>query len=150
MDDDDDETTTDHHVPGSQTEVSRIHRGVNLSRLAIEGQEAAGQWPVEVWAAAVDLILDRARSRVSSPQRYVTGSITREPAVMLDAAETVAGADAGLAQSLWAAPTQGTGAAAGAAAVRRITCPIHQTDHREDRECGGCRADRLAQRPQEG
>lgn len=143
MDDDDDETTTtDEQSSGSQ--IARIHRGVNLGRLAAECAAAAGAWPMPVWAAAVDLILGRATSRVARPQRYVTGSIVNEPAVMLDAAERVAGSSETSSLALFAGhdgPQQ---------PVRRVTCPIHQADHREDRECAGCRADRLAQKPQEG
>lgn len=151
MDNDDAETTTDGQVSesGSQPVAASIHRGVNLTRLAAECSGAAGLWPVPVWAAAVDLILGRARSRVGRPQAYVTGSITNEPAVMLDAAESVAGADPGMGEALWA----GVGSSRQGAqpvAVRRITCPIHLTDHHEDRECAGCRADRIAQRPEEG
>lgn len=146
VDNDDDEmTTTD--GPGSESKVSRIHRGVNLSRLAAECAPAAGQWPVPVWAAAVDLILGRARSRVARPQRYVAGAIASEPAVMLDAAESVAGSDAALGEALWAGSNA---SAAQPAPPRRVTCPIHFIDHRDGGECGGCRADRLAERPQEG
>lgn len=149
MDNDDDEkTTTD--GPESGSRVASIHRGVNLTRLSAECAPAAGQWPVPVWAAAVDLILDRARSRVARPQRYVTGSITNEPAVMLDAAEAVAGSDAALGQALWAGTSGPAAPAAPQAAPRRVTCPIHLIDHREDLECGGCRADRLTQSSQEG
>lgn len=134
-----------------QPQVARIHRGVNLTRLAAECSSAAGSWPAPVWVAAVDLILGRARSRVGRPQAYVTGSITSEPAVMLDAAEAVAGTDEALGQSLWAGVDHSAPQAATAQpALRRVTCPIHRTDHREDHPCGGCRADRLAQHPQEG
>ena len=146
--DDDEKTTTD--GPESGSRVASIHRGVNLTRLSAECAPAAGQWPVPVWAAAVDLILDRARSRVARPQRYVTGSITNEPAVMLDAAEAVAGSDAALGQALWAGTSGPAAPAAPQAAPRRVTCPIHLIDHREDLECGGCRADRLTQSSQEG
>ena len=144
--DDDDETTTGESAGESQ--VPRIHRGVNLNRLAVECKGAAGQWPVEVWAAAVDQILDRARSRVARPQAYVRGSISNEPAVMLDAAEAVADTGAGM-EAMWGA-SGAAGVAGPPATARRVTCPIHLTDHREDRECGGCRADRLVQRPEEG
>lgn len=146
VDDDDDETTTDESA--GKSEVPRIHRGVNLNRLAVECRAAAGQWPVEVWAAAVDQILDRARGRVARPQAYVRGSISNEPAVMLDAAEAVAGAGAGM-ETLWGASGAHV-AARPSVAPRRVTCPTHLTDHREDRECGGCRADRLVKRPEEG
>ena len=146
VDDDDDETTTDESV--GKFQVPRIHRGVNLNRLAVECRAAAGQWPVEVWVAAVDQILDRARGRVARPQAYVRGSISNEPAVMLDAAEAVAGAGAGM-EALWGA-SGADGAAGPPVAARRVTCPTHLTDHREDRECGGCRADRLVKRPEEG
>ena len=145
--DDDDETTTDEQVSGTGSQLASIHRGVNLNRLAAECRPAVGQWPMPVWAAAVDLILGRARSRVARPQRYVTGSITNEPAVMLDAAEAIAGPDTARAASLWA---DTSGQAGPPAPARRITCPIHLTDHREDLECGGCRADRLTQSSQEG
>lgn len=146
--DDNDETTTDEP---QQSQVARIHRGVNLTRLAAECASAAGWWPSPVWVAAVDLILGRARSRVGRPQAYVTGSITSEPAVMLDAAEAVAGTDEALGQSLWAGVGHSAEPVPAAQPVpRRVTCPIHRTDHREDHPCGGCRADRLAQHPQKG
>ncbi|ROZ62775.1 helix-turn-helix domain-containing protein [Kocuria soli] len=140
--DDDDETTIDEQQ--SESQIARIHRGVNLNRLAAECSHATGPWPAPVWAAAVDLILGRAKSRVARPQRYVTGSITNEPAVMLDAASQWAGSDDALAVSLMAENELSQ------PPVRRVTCPTHHIDHRDDRECGGCRADRLAQRPQEG
>ena len=37
-----------------------------------------------------------------------------------------------------------------AVSTRRVSCPVHHTDHLESHECGGCRADRLAQRSEEG
>ncbi|KAA9394155.1 hypothetical protein FCK90_08540 [Kocuria coralli] len=152
---DDDETTTEDKPLGSVDEAKRpprIHRGVNLSRLRTECAPVAGQWPVDAWAGAVDLILDRTRTRVARPQAYVTGSIRAEPEVLLDASEKTTSSLTG--PPAVAAPAEGAQPASGHAPrvlpVRRVSCPIHHTEHLHEHECAGCRADRLAQRPEEG
>ncbi|WP_270263985.1 helix-turn-helix domain-containing protein [Kocuria marina] len=112
----------------------RMHRGVNVRRLAREAGVAAGEWPEESWVAAVDLILGRASGRVSSPQRFVTTGILRDPTVMLD----VSGFGS---VDPFGVPVEGQ--ALRPQPRRRVTCPVHRTEHIEGQPCPGCRADAI-------
>lgn len=152
--DDDDAMTVIN--PNLTEQAPRIHRGVDLRRLAMECGSAAGVWTVGVWAATVDVILGRASGRVSSPQRFVTAAIQRDPTVVLDGLETAnaQGTHAGPAESdatLPApVPVSQYPEPHSRARARAVSCPVHHTDHLEGQECGGCRADRLTCPAEEG
>lgn len=132
---DDDRSTMDDSNSSSVIAAGpRMHRGVNVRRLAMEAGAAAGEWPEEAWVAAVDLILGRASGKVSSPQRFVTTGILRDPTVMLDVSGFGSVDPFGVpikGQSWQPQPR------------RRVTCPVHHTEHIEGQPCPGCRADAI-------
>ena len=147
--------TEDHPQQPILARHSSQHRGVNVARLRMEHGAAVGSWPEAVWVAVVDLVLSRARGAVSRPQAFVSRAIENDRGVMLEAAEAV-----GQLEDVFRA-TDRTGPAAHAmpsavrpsvagSPMRRVSCSVHHTDHLESHECSGCRADRLAQKPQEG
>lgn len=155
VDDDRPMTMIEDH-PQQPTPASRPsqHRGVNVARLRMEHGAAVGSWAEAVWVAVVDLVLSRARGAVSRPQAFVSRAIENDHGVMIEAAEAV-----GQLEDVFRATAQpGPGqvaqpvvpAARAAVSTRRVSCPVHYTDHLESHECGGCRADRLAQRSEEG
>ena len=156
VDDDDRSMTTIEDHPQQPTPASRPsqHRGVNVARLRMEHGAAVGSWPEAVWVAVVDLVLSRARGAVSRPQAFVSRAIENDHGVMLEAAEAVGqlqdvfGATAKPGPGQPAQPVVPVGRAA--VSTRRVSCPVHHTDHLESHECSGCRADRLAQRSEEG
>ncbi|WP_156417196.1 helix-turn-helix domain-containing protein [Kocuria rhizophila] len=132
---DDDQLTIDD--PDSSTVIAtgpRMHRGVNVRRLAMEAGVTAGEWPEEAWVAAVDLILGRASGKVSSPQRFVTTGVLRDPTVMLDVSGFGSVDPFGVPVERQARRPQPR---------RRVTCPVHHTEHIEGQPCPGCRADAI-------
>ena len=96
------------------------HRDVNLNQLRAElvhgGLKAAESASDEILKAAVDVVLNRAKSTPARPQAFVRVSIAKEP-------ELLTGAPATPAMS--AAPAAAVVAPAPAATLPVEVCPIH-------------------------
>lgn len=154
VDDDDRSMIEDHPQQPNPTSRPSQHRGVNVARLRMEHGAAVGSWPEAVWVAVVDLVLSRARGAVSRPQAFVSRAIENDHGVMLEAAEAVGQLEdvfgATAHPSAEAAAHPAAPATRATTSTRRVSCPVHHTDHLESHECSGCRADRLVRRSEEG
>jgi hypothetical protein len=65
--------------PDDDDDINRFYRGVDLQDLAKAMSGRFKPQPWSIWTAVVDVVLDRAKGRVSSPTRFVTAALQFDP-----------------------------------------------------------------------
>ena len=112
------------------TAPSEVHRDVNLQKLRGEllyhGLEVAESVTDTVLRAAIDVVLDRAKTTPGNPQAFVRVCILREPALLTGAPAPVAPVQVPAAP---ATPGQGVAPLVSGRPVLPVApCPVHEQD----------------------